>query len=60
MGKPMDWAQSPEKEEQPPRLAPGSRFVELAGDTTATELSDNNRVVELESPNTEIKRSIQP
>lgn len=56
MDKPMAWAQEPAKEEDRYRVAPGSRFVELAGDNTATELSDSNRVVELESPNTEVKR----
>lgn len=58
MDKPMAWAQAPDKEEDRYRVAPGSRFVELPGDNTVTELSDSHRVVELESPNTEVKRSI--
>lgn len=58
MDKPMAWAQAPDKDQDRYRVAPGSRFVELPGDNTATELSDSHRVVELESPNTEVKRSI--
>lgn len=58
MDKPIPWAQSPVKEEQPYRYAPGSRLVELAGENPAAELSDHTRVVELESP-TDVKRSVQ-
>lgn len=54
--KPMDVAKEPEKDY---RQVPGSRLVELAGDTTTVELSDNNRVVELESP-ADVKRPIEP
>lgn len=58
MDKPMAWAQSPQSpthDEQPLRLAPGSRLVELPGQDMTPELSDNNRVVELDTPHTDVK-----
>ena len=61
---PMD---KPEPLEQPVngetqhhhRLPPGSRVVELPGHNTTPELSDNNRVVELDTPHTDVKPPIQ-
>ncbi|RJE22881.1 hypothetical protein PHISCL_04777 [Aspergillus sclerotialis] len=55
MDKPVAWAQSPNQEEQPHRLAPGSRVVELPGHDMTPELSDHNRVVELDTPHTDMK-----
>lgn len=50
--KPMAWAPAPIKEDQLYRYPPGTRFVEIGGDSATAEMGDtsNYRVVELESP----------